>query len=103
VDKYPVTGELIGFCAEAGITGMDVELPTYDPPNVIPKGKRESSFDSCRKLIDVLLYRGKRVNHRIISRRVVFRRTKIKAAFEGGLVLFIESSQAQKSHVLRPT
>jgi predicted deacylase len=58
VDKYPITGELIGFCAEIGIAGMDVELPTYDPPLVIPKGKKESSFDSCRKLINELIARG---------------------------------------------
>jgi predicted deacylase len=58
VDKYPITGELIGFCAEIGIAGLDVELPTYDLPLVIPQGKKESSLDSCKKLINELVARG---------------------------------------------
>jgi predicted deacylase len=51
VDKLPITGELICFCAEQGILAMDIELPTYDSPDIIPKGKTETTFASCERLV----------------------------------------------------
>ncbi len=57
-EKYPITGELIRYCAEIGIAGMDLELPTYDPPDAIPGGKKESSLESCVKLLNELLKHG---------------------------------------------
>jgi predicted deacylase len=55
VDKKPITGEFIRFCAEHGLLSMDIELPTYDMPDSVPKGKKESTFASCAKLVEALL------------------------------------------------
>jgi predicted deacylase len=56
-EKSPITGELIRFCAEQSLFGMDLELPTYDPPDVVPRGKKESSFDSVSKAVEALTAR----------------------------------------------
>ena len=57
VQDPPITGELIHFCADKGIISMDVELPTYEMPEIIPRGKKESTLDSMRRMVQYLIDR----------------------------------------------
>jgi hypothetical protein len=34
---------------------MDVELPTYDMPGIIPRGKKEPTITSMRKMVHHVL------------------------------------------------
>jgi hypothetical protein len=51
----PFTGELIHWCDLNGIWSADVELPSYDPPDEIPAGKTETTFETHRRVITKLL------------------------------------------------
>jgi hypothetical protein len=55
VGKHPITGELIRYCTEKGIISMDVELPTYDPPDIVPDGKLKSTLEANKAMLTAII------------------------------------------------
>jgi murein tripeptide amidase MpaA len=51
----PFTGELIHWCDLNGIWSADVELPTYDAPDVVPAGKSETTLETHWRVLARLL------------------------------------------------
>ncbi|MBN1696904.1 MAG: DUF2817 domain-containing protein [Spirochaetales bacterium] len=52
-----VTGELINWCGENGITSVDIELPSYESPDIVPAGKNETTRQTHeRVLAKIMMY-----------------------------------------------
>jgi predicted deacylase len=53
--EHPFTGELIHWCDLNGIWAVDVELPSDDPPDVVPKGRSETNLATHQRVLSGLL------------------------------------------------
>jgi len=53
--EYRFTGELIHWCDVNGIWAVEVELPSYDPPEVVPSGGSETMQQTHLRVLTVLL------------------------------------------------
>jgi murein tripeptide amidase MpaA len=53
--EYTFTGELIHWCDVNGIWAADVELPSYDSPDVVSGGKSEPTLVTHRHVLETLL------------------------------------------------
>jgi hypothetical protein len=53
--EYTFTGEMIHWCDVNGIWAADVELPSYEPPDVAPNGGSETTLNTHQRLLSQLL------------------------------------------------
>jgi hypothetical protein len=55
ISDHPLTGELLNWCVVSGFRSADIELPDYSAPGSVPKKKKESAFDSNKRMFYALI------------------------------------------------